>query len=60
LIYPPGSFAKTEELVNSQSRSHYETIYSSHIRGEEATLMKALDEAIRIGKKSGSEWKFPI
>ena len=54
LIYPPGSFAKTEELVDlAKIVTDYETLYTSHIRGEGATLMEALDEAIRIGKKSG-------
>jgi N-acyl-D-amino-acid deacylase len=54
LIYPPGSFAKTEELVDlAKILAHYNALYTSHIRGEGATLMKALDEAIRIGKGSG-------
>ncbi len=54
LIYPPGSFAKTEELVDlARIVARYGAIYASHIRGEGATLMEALDEAICIGKKSG-------
>jgi N-acyl-D-amino-acid deacylase len=54
LIYPPGSFAKTEELVDlAKIVAHYGAIYTSHIRSEGATLMKALDEAITIGKRSG-------
>jgi N-acyl-D-amino-acid deacylase len=54
LIYPPGSFAKTEELVDlARVVANYGALYTSHIRGEGATLMKALDEAIRIGTKSG-------
>jgi N-acyl-D-amino-acid deacylase len=54
LIYPPGSFAKTEELVDlAKIVAHYGAIYTSHIRGEGATLMEALDEAIRIGKMGG-------
>jgi N-acyl-D-amino-acid deacylase len=54
LIYPPGSFAKTEELVDlAKIVALYGAIYTSHIRGEGATLMEALDEAIRIGKKGG-------
>ena len=54
LIYPPGSFAKTEELVDlAKAVAHYGALYTSHIRGEGATLMEALDEAIRIGEKSG-------
>jgi N-acyl-D-amino-acid deacylase len=55
LIYPPGSFAKTEELVDlAKIVARYGTIYTSHIRGEGATLMEALDEAIHIGKKGGA------
>jgi len=54
LIYPPGSFAKTEELVDlAKILARYEALYTSHIRGEGATLIEALDEAIAIGKKSG-------
>ncbi|MGZ3567720.1 MAG: N-acyl-D-amino-acid deacylase family protein [Thermodesulfobacteriota bacterium] len=54
LIYPPGSFAKTEELIElARIVARYGAIYTSHIRGEGATLMEALDEAIYIGKKSG-------
>jgi N-acyl-D-amino-acid deacylase len=55
LIYPPGSFAKTEELVDlAKVAANYGAFYASHIRGEGATLMEALDEAIAIGKKSGA------
>ena len=54
LIYPPGSFAKTEELVVlAKIAAQYGALYASHIRGEGATLMEALDEAVLIGKKSG-------
>ena len=54
LIYPPGSFAKTEELeALAKIVARYGAIYTSHIRGEGATLMEALDEAVRIGRKGG-------
>ena len=54
LIYPPGSFAKTEEIVDlAKFVAQYGALYASHIRGEGAALMEALDEAILIGKKSG-------
>jgi len=54
LIYPPGGFAKTEELVDlAKIAALYGALYASHIRGEGATLMEALDEAIHIGKQSG-------
>jgi N-acyl-D-amino-acid deacylase len=52
LIYPPGSFAKTEELVDlAKIVARYGALYTSHIRGEGKTLMQALDEAIHIGKE---------
>ena len=54
LIYPPGSFAKTEEIEDlAKIAARYGALYTSHIRGEGPTLMEALDEAIRIGKNSG-------
>jgi N-acyl-D-amino-acid deacylase len=54
LIYPPGSFAKTEELVAlAKIVAQCGGLYASHIRGEGTTLMEALDEALLIGKKSG-------
>ena len=53
LIYPPGSFAKTEELVAlAKIVARHGALYASHIRGEGATLMEALEEAILVGKKS--------
>jgi len=56
LIYPPGSFAKTDELVAlSRVLADYDALYSSHIRGESSTLLKALDEAIYIGANSGAK-----
>ncbi len=54
LIYPPGSFAETEELVDlAKVLANDGALYASHIRGEGTTLMEALDEAILIGKKGG-------
>ncbi len=55
LIYPPGSFAKTDELVRlAQVLARYGAIYSSHVRGESGTLLQAVDEAIQIGRESGT------
>jgi N-acyl-D-amino-acid deacylase len=54
LIYPPSSFHSTEELVElSKVVSQYDGIYASHIRGEGRGLIKAVDEAITIGRESG-------
>lgn len=54
LIYPPGSFTKTDELVEMcKVVAQYGGIYTSHIRSEGAEQLEAVDEAIEIGKRSG-------
>ncbi len=51
LIYVPGSFAKTDELVAlAKVAAKYKGIYITHIRGESFNLFNALDEAIGIGR----------
>ncbi len=53
LIYPPGSYAKTPELIAlAKVAAHYGGVYASHIRGEAETEMQALDEAIAIGREA--------
>ena len=53
LIYPPGHYAKTDELIAlAQVASQYGGIYASHMRSEGAGEMEALDEAIRIGREA--------
>ncbi len=49
LIYAPGSFAATEEIVAVARGARGRGFYASHIRGEGATLLDAVREAIRIG-----------
>lgn len=54
LIYPPGVYSKTEELVElCKVVAKYGGIYASHIRGEGDTLVEAVKEAIYIGEKAG-------
>jgi N-acyl-D-amino-acid deacylase len=51
LIYMPGSFATTEELVAlATAAGRHRGIYVTHIRGESFNLFNALDEALRIGR----------
>jgi N-acyl-D-aspartate/D-glutamate deacylase len=51
LIYPPGSFAKTEELVAlARVAARHGGIYVTHVRGESFNLFNALDEALAIGR----------
>jgi N-acyl-D-amino-acid deacylase len=53
LIYPPGAYSKTWELIElSKIVAKYGGIYCSHIRGEGATLIEAIKEAIEIGEKA--------
>ncbi|MGQ9780807.1 MAG: N-acyl-D-amino-acid deacylase family protein [Nitrososphaeria archaeon] len=54
LIYPPGIYSETEELVElARVVAKYGGIYSSHIRGEGRMLIESVREAIEIGEKSG-------
>ena len=51
LIYPPGHYAKTDELVALASvASQYGGIYATHMRSEGHAEMDAINEAIRIGR----------
>jgi N-acyl-D-amino-acid deacylase len=57
LIYPPGNFATTEELVEmAKAMSPYGGIYITHMRSEADQLIEGIDEAIRIGR----EGKVPV
>ena len=54
LIYVPGTFARTDELVAlAKVAAKYKGIYISHIRGESFNLFNAIDEAIGIGRDAG-------
>lgn len=55
LIYPPGSYASTEELIAvTRPAGERNGFYFSHIRGEGDTLLEAVTEAIRIGREIGA------
>jgi N-acyl-D-aspartate/D-glutamate deacylase len=54
LVYPPGSYALTDELVElGRSMAGLGGLYFSHIRGEASTLVEAISEAIEIGERAG-------
>jgi N-acyl-D-amino-acid deacylase len=54
LIYPPGMFAATEELIElCRVVARHGGIYASHIRDEGDHLLEAVEEAIRIGREAG-------
>ncbi len=53
LIYPPGHYAKTEELIAlAKVASRWGGIYATHMRSEGQSEFRALDEAIRIGREA--------
>ena len=54
LIYPPSTFAKTDELVElARVLKEHDGVYFSHIRGEGETLLEAVEEAVEIGERAG-------
>jgi N-acyl-D-amino-acid deacylase len=54
LIYPPNTFASTEELVEeAKAMAPYGGVYISHMRSEADKLLEAIDEAARIGREGG-------
>ena len=53
LIYPPGSYSTTEELIElSGVLKNYDALYASHIRSESNKLIEAVEEAIKIGEEN--------
>src|ERR1700733_12299520 len=53
LIYPPGHYATTEELIAlAKVASQYGGLYASHMRSEGQSELAAIDEAIRIGREA--------
>jgi N-acyl-D-amino-acid deacylase len=54
LIYPPSSYATTDELVEvARAVAPYGGLYASHIRGEGREVVDAVSEAIHIGERAG-------
>lgn len=52
LVYPPGNFATTEELIAmADEMAPYGGVYITHLRSEADTFLEAIDEAIRIGRE---------
>lgn len=57
LIYIPGTFCKTEELIEiAKVVGSRGGIYASHIRNESKQLVESVEEAMRIGR----EGKMPV
>ncbi len=54
LIYPPGCYSSTEELIELASvLREYGAIYATHMRNEGDRLIEALEEAIEIAEANG-------
>ena len=54
LIYPPGSYAGTRELIEMmKAMAPYHGGYITHMRSEDDSLFEAIDEAFRIAKEGG-------
>lgn len=54
LIYPPGSYASTAELIYlAKVMAPLGGLYISHIRSEAEKLLEALEETARIGSEGG-------
>jgi N-acyl-D-amino-acid deacylase len=57
LIYPPGQYAKTDELIElAKVAGQYGGIYATHMRSEGQSETAALEEALRVGR----EGKLPV
>ena len=52
LIYPPGVYSKTEELIEI-ARCCKDLIYTTHMRSEGEKLIGSIKETIKIGKEAG-------
>lgn len=53
LIYVPGSFAKSEEIIElAKVVAAYDGVYASHMRYETSRIFTALDELTRIAREA--------
>lgn len=54
LIYVPGSYADTDELVElAKVLAPYDGIYATHMRNESDHVVEAVREALEIGRRAG-------
>ena len=53
LIYPPGTYAKTDELIAlAHVAAQHGGLYATHLRSEGQSQLAALEEAFRIGREA--------
>jgi N-acyl-D-amino-acid deacylase len=54
LIYVPGSFASTEEVIElCKVAARYDGVYATHMRSEGDRFLEAIDETVRIAREAG-------
>jgi len=54
LVYPPGNFASTDELISiNEAMAPYGGVYITHLRSEADNFLEAIDEALEIGTQAG-------
>lgn len=54
LVYPPGNFASTSELISiNAAAAPYGGVYITHMRSEADNYLEAIAEAIEIGTTAG-------
>lgn len=53
LMYAPGMFADAEELAALTRRLGPEHIYATHMRNESDHLLRSIDEALEVARRSG-------
>ncbi|MFI0418592.1 amidohydrolase family protein [Spongiactinospora sp. 9N601] len=53
LIYPPGAYAATEELIALAAALGPDRVYATHLRAEGAHLIPAIEEALRVAAEAG-------
>jgi N-acyl-D-amino-acid deacylase len=54
LIYAPGCYAETEELVElGKVLAHRGGFYATHMRNESDQLVEAVEESLRVGREGG-------
>lgn len=55
LIYPPGSFGDTEELISmAKIVAQYDGIIMVHMRNEKNLLLESIDEMLNVARESGA------
>ncbi len=57
LIYPPGTYARTDELVEmAKVAANYGGFYSTHMRNESSKVLEAIQEALEIGRRASIQF----